>query len=76
MWCSGNVTRCKVARDSVVKQSVTAVVKWVCGGMYVNLNSVGIQFVKRMVSAVLSRCYFRQENVAYVWNVFAPALRR
>lgn len=44
--------------------------------MYVILNIVGIQFVKEMVSAVLSRCYFRQENVAYVWNVSSPALFR
>ncbi|MDB5341377.1 MAG: hypothetical protein JWN70_6996 [Planctomycetaceae bacterium] len=44
--------------------------------MYENLNSVGTQFVKRLVSAVLSRFHFRKENVAYVRYVSASAISR
>ena len=44
--------------------------------MYGNLNSLGIQFVKKLVSPVSSRFHFRKENVAYVRSVSASAISR
>ena len=76
MWFPGNILRPHVDHNSVLKQNVTDVSVISSDAMLAMLNTFGIQFVKRMVSALLSRYHFCQRMWPYVRNVSHPVVSR